>query len=88
MEVRMRLVPILCAVTVLTSAPAIVVAGQDHHGSKAATVMGFDQQRTAHHFFLFNDGGAIDERQGGWRHSESRGDPVASPAYRGDVRQR
>ena len=29
-------------------------------GSKAATVMGFDQQRTAHHFFLFNDGGAID----------------------------
>ena len=22
--------------------------------------MGFDQQRTAHHFFLFNDGGAID----------------------------
>ena len=56
----MRLVPILCAVTVLTSVPAIVVAGQDHHGSKAATVMGFDQQRTAHHFFLFNDGGAID----------------------------
>ena len=56
----MRLVPILCAVTVLTSVPEIGVAGQDHHGSKAATVMGFDQQRTAHHFFLFNDGGAID----------------------------
>ena len=55
----MRLVPILCVASVLTSVP-VIVAGQDHHGSKAATVMGFDQERTAHHFFLFNDGGAID----------------------------
>jgi len=55
----MRLVPILCLATVLTSVP-IVGARQDHHGSKSAAVMGFDQERTAHHFFLFNDGGAID----------------------------
>ena len=55
----MRLVPILCLASVLRSVPG-VVAGQDHHGSQAATVMGFDQERTAHHFFLFNDGGAID----------------------------
>jgi hypothetical protein len=55
----MRLVPILCLASVLTAVPG-AVAGQDHHGSKAATVMGFDQDRTAHHFLLFNDGGAID----------------------------
>jgi hypothetical protein len=38
-------------------------AVQDHHGAmdkRGATVMGFDQQRTAHHFLLFADGGAID----------------------------
>lgn len=56
----MRLVPILCVVSVLTSVSAVVVARQDHHGSNAATVMGFDQERTAHHFFLLDDGGAID----------------------------
>ena len=55
----MRLGQILCLTSVLTSVP-VVVAGQDHHGSKAESVMGFDQERTAHHFFLFNDGGAID----------------------------
>ena len=51
----MRLVSILCLAGALASVPA-VVAGQDHHGSKAATIMGFDQDRTTHHFFLFNDG--------------------------------
>ena len=55
----MRLVPILCLACFLTSLP-VFVAGQGHHGSKADTVMRFDQERTAHHFFLFNDGGAID----------------------------
>ena len=55
----MRLVVILCLASVLTSV-SVVVAGQDHHGSKAEAVMRFDQERTAHHFFLFNDGGAID----------------------------
>ena len=56
----MRAVRILCAVTVLLLPPASIAALQDHHGSKAAAVMGFDQERTAHHFFLFTDGGAIE----------------------------
>jgi hypothetical protein len=28
--------------------------------ARGATVMGFDQDRTAHHFYLFEDGGAIE----------------------------
>ena len=32
---------------------------QDHHGGQARAVMGFDQDRTVHHFLLFADGGAI-----------------------------
>jgi hypothetical protein len=37
-------------------------AGQDHHatGDRAAMAMGFDQEKTAHHFLLYADGGAID----------------------------
>ena len=37
-------------------------SAQDHHSSadkRGAMVMGFDQQRTAHHFSLFTDGGSI-----------------------------
>jgi hypothetical protein len=33
---------------------------QQPHTGHAAQVMGFDQDRTAHHFFLYADGGAID----------------------------
>jgi hypothetical protein len=36
---------------------------QDPHAgmhARGATVMGFDQDRTAHHFYLFEDGGAIE----------------------------
>jgi hypothetical protein len=36
---------------------------QDQHAqmdSRGSMVMGFDQQRTAHHFYLYTDGGAID----------------------------
>jgi hypothetical protein len=39
------------------------VAAQDPHAgihARGATVMGFDQHKTAHHFYLFEDGGAID----------------------------
>ncbi|HYN07070.1 MAG TPA: hypothetical protein VES67_06745 [Vicinamibacterales bacterium] len=32
---------------------------QDPH-ARGATVMGFDQHKTAHHFYLHDDGGAID----------------------------
>jgi hypothetical protein len=59
----MRLITRLCLIGSLVSVPASLAARQDHHGStdqRAATVMGFDQARTRHHFLLFNDGGAID----------------------------
>lgn len=56
----MRLARIICVVSALTAVPAVVAARQDHHSSPAAAAMGFDQERTAHHFFLFSDGGAID----------------------------
>jgi hypothetical protein len=45
----------------LAAAPA--AARQEHHASadqRASSVMGFDQERTTHHFVLFADGGAID----------------------------
>ena len=47
----------------LTVMSASMAAGQDRHASmdqRGAMVMGFDQERTAHHFLLFTDGGAID----------------------------
>jgi hypothetical protein len=59
----MRTVPVLCIVGLLAPMPASLVAHQDHHEAadrRAATVMGFDQSRTTHHFLLFKDGGAID----------------------------
>ncbi len=57
----MRVLSVLCIL--FLSMPAAPVARQDHHAStdrRAAGVMGFDQERTTHHFLLFNDGGAID----------------------------
>ena len=36
---------------------------QDHHrrmNERGAMVMGFDQDKTTHHFYLYSDGGAID----------------------------
>ncbi len=59
----MRLLPVLCILGLLTSVTPSVAARQDHHGSgdrRAARVMGFDQERTTHHFSLFTDGGAIE----------------------------
>jgi hypothetical protein len=59
----MGIVPTVCILGSLTVLPASVFARQDHHAAvdrQAQSVMGFDQQRTAHHFFLFKDGGAID----------------------------
>jgi hypothetical protein len=53
----------LWLVACLALAPPAVAAAQDHHGNAArrgARVMGFDQDRTVHHFLLFADGGAID----------------------------
>jgi hypothetical protein len=39
----------------------LLLTGQDPHTSeRGAMVMGFDQAKTAHHFRLYDDGGAID----------------------------
>ena len=40
-----------------------MLSGQEQHRSmneRGAMVMGFDQDKTVHHFYLYNDGGAID----------------------------
>jgi hypothetical protein len=45
------------------SAQHTPAAHDAHHAAvdaRGATVMGFDQQRTVHHFRLYDDGGAID----------------------------
>lgn len=41
----------------------VMTMGQDHHramNERGAMVMGFDQEKTVHHFHLYEDGGAID----------------------------
>jgi len=58
----MRSMLTLCVLGSLSFASAPLSA-QDHHSSleqRGASVMGFDQERTVHHFVLFTDGGAID----------------------------
>jgi hypothetical protein len=59
----MRLSISSCIVNLLVAIAVSPAAAQDHHASmnkRGEAVMGFDQQRTAHHFLLFADGGAID----------------------------
>jgi hypothetical protein len=59
----MRVLSVFCVLGSLVAVPASLAARQDHHApanQRAASVMGFDQDRTAHHFLLFKDGGAID----------------------------
>ena len=58
----MRRIAIFSALAVLILTSVFVAAHQQHGSSqgRGATVMGFDQKRTAHHFSLFNDGGAIE----------------------------
>ena len=54
------MVPLLWSIGVASQAQA---AAQDPHAQmhqRGAQVMGFDQDKTAHHFLLFEDGGAID----------------------------
>jgi hypothetical protein len=64
---RRPTVLILAAVVLAISFIAMPrAAGQDPHAGMAgmnqrgAMVMGFDQQKTTHHFYLYEDGGAID----------------------------
>jgi hypothetical protein len=44
----------------LTAAPLAAQHGAHDLNRRGATVMGFDQEKTAHHFHLYDDGGAID----------------------------
>jgi hypothetical protein len=57
----MRIVTFVIAIFALS---AMLAAQQTSHPSsldeRGAHVMGFDQQRTTHHFYLYPDGGAID----------------------------
>jgi len=59
----MRLVPALCVLGSIVSMSLLLAARQDQRVSsdeRAAMVMGFDQEVTAHHFSLFTDGGAVE----------------------------
>lgn len=59
----MRLVTVLCLLGSVSMPASMLAARQDHHGTsdqRGAMVMGFDQARTKHQFFLFTDGGVID----------------------------
>jgi hypothetical protein len=51
--------PSLWIVVGLSLLVAQSTPAQDPH-ARGAAVMGFDQHKTAHHFYLFDDGGAID----------------------------
>ena len=57
----MRLIPVVIAMIAIVSVPAIAQHDQhaqmNHRGGQA---MGFDQDKTTHHFLLYEDGGAID----------------------------
>jgi hypothetical protein len=55
-------VTLSCALR-LVSQPAITTQDQNPHSrvsARGAAVMGFDQDKTAHHFVLYEDGGAIE----------------------------
>jgi hypothetical protein len=57
----MRRSEMLSLVSVVVLTMAAPGAAQDHAShDRAASVMGFDQSRTVHHFSLFKDGGAIE----------------------------
>ena len=76
---------------VVMFASATLVA-QDPHAQmkhRGAAAMGFDQDKTTHHFLLYDDGGAIDiSVNDAGRREESRRDSIASAAHRDDVRRR
>jgi hypothetical protein len=46
--------------TILILAMTALSYPTQHPDARGATVMGFDQDKTAHHFYLYDDGGAID----------------------------
>jgi hypothetical protein len=61
----MRFLPVICLVSVIALGATSLTARQHQHAAadqRAHAVMGFDQERTSHHFLLFTDGGAIEVR--------------------------
>lgn len=51
---------LMSAVAVAVLATTVVSAQDPHLKHRGAAAMGFDQDKTTHHFLLFEDGGAID----------------------------
>jgi hypothetical protein len=47
------------AFTIALLLTLLLAPNQDHHGGNARAVMGFDQDRTTHHFLLRAEGGVI-----------------------------
>src|SRR3989304_2110719 len=64
MAVMTRFAVVVAAViATLALIPVAAQQAQDPHArmnQRGAQVMGFDQDKTTHHFYLFGDGGAID----------------------------
>jgi len=53
----------ISAAVLAAAGPKTTPRDQDHHSgtnARGAAAMGFDQDKTAHHFVLYEDGGAID----------------------------
>jgi hypothetical protein len=59
----MRSIAILCFVALTAATVLVAQTPSDPHApmsARGAQAMGFDQDKTTHHFYLFPDGGAID----------------------------
>ena len=59
----MRSFALVAALSALVGSSAVAAVpdgGDRSQSAHAAMAMGFDQDRTAHHFYLYEDGGAID----------------------------
>jgi hypothetical protein len=56
----MRVAPLVVAALVVTSPVFAQQTPHDQMNHRGAAVMGFDQDKTTHHFHLYDDGGAID----------------------------
>lgn len=61
---RLRPIVVVCAgfacLTPLAAQQTATASGAHHLDARGKQVMGFDQQKTTHHFLIYEDGGAID----------------------------
>jgi hypothetical protein len=53
-------IPSFALVTGVSAQQTTASAPAQHHATTGKQVMGFDQDKTTHHFYLYEDGGAID----------------------------